>query len=268
MSWRSTPALAVATLVLASTSLAQAPGSWFGQKVVTKYRTPLRQGRRVVDNDAVHRTYRVEDVFREWLWLVSGSATGWVRSCQFVPHDQAIDFYTQEIRANPGAANAYLLRGILWEERGEKDIALADFNEAIRLDPDDATAFIYRGYLWNHHKEYDKAIADYNEAVRLDPKLAGAFNSRAWLLSTCPDPKFRDGSRAVESAGRACELTDWKKAHHIDTLAAAYAESGDFEKAVEWQEMANKLYTDSDDRRKGEERLKHYKEKKPYRDEG
>ena len=52
----------------------------------------------------------------------------------------------------------------------------------------------------------------------------------------------------------------------LGTLAAAYAEAGDFDKAVEWQEKANKLYTDADDRKKGEDRLNLYKEKKPYRE--
>ena len=52
----------------------------------------------------------------------------------------------------------------------------------------------------------------------------------------------------------------------MDTLAAAYAEVGDFDYAVEWQEKANKLYTDAEDKKKGEEWLKLYKDKKPYRD--
>ena len=122
-----------------------------------------------------------------------------------------------------------------------------------------------RGTAWRHKKEYDKAIADYTEAIRLDPQYALAFNSRAWLWATCPDPKFRDDKKAVESATSACELSEWKNAGHIDTLAAAYAETGDFGKAVEWQEKATKLYTDAEDKKKGEERLKLYKDKKPYR---
>ena len=48
-------------------------------------------------------------------------------------------------------------------------------------------------------------------------------------------------------------------------LASAYAEAGKFDKAVAWQAKANKLYTDADDKKKGEERLKLYRDKKPYR---
>ena len=59
----------------------------------------------------------------------------------------------------------------------------------------------------------------------------------------------------------------WGHPVPLDTLAAAYAEVGDFDKAVESQEKASKLYTDADDRKKGEDRLKLYQQRKPYREE-
>jgi hypothetical protein len=91
------------------------------------------------------------------------------------------------------------------------------------------------------------------------------YNNRAWIWATCPDGKVRDGRAAVESARRACELSDWKEANPIGTLAAAYAEAGDFDKAVEFQEKANGLSTVEDDRQKGRERLKLYRDRTPYR---
>ncbi len=124
-----------------------------------------------------------------------------------------------------------------------------------------------RGIAWRAKKEYGKALADYTEAIRLAPKYAWAYNNRAWLWATCADEKYRDGRRAVESAARACELSDWKEASMIDTLAAGYAETGDFPKAVAYQQKANTLYTDANDLKKGQRRLKIYEDKKPYRDE-
>ncbi|CAM2885139.1 rhomboid family intramembrane serine protease [Rariglobus hedericola] len=54
------------------------------------------------------------------------------------------------------------------------------------------------------------------------------LNHLAWILATCPEPEVRDGARAIKLARRACDLDGWKTAAIIDTLAAAYAETGDF----------------------------------------
>ena len=82
-----------------------------------------------------------------------------------------------------------------------------------------------------------------------------------------PDAKVRDGKRAVEAATKACELTNYKNGGYLDTLAAAYAEVGDFDKAVEWQEKALKAgdipVKDLDAARK---RLELFKQKKAYRE--
>jgi hypothetical protein len=84
-------------------------------------------------------------------------------------------------------------------------------------------------------------------------------------LATCPEERHRDGKRAVEAAKRACELTGLTSAEILDTLAAAYAESGDFPKAVEYQEKAIGLWHDASTKREGEIRLNLYKDRKPYR---
>ena len=81
-----------------------------------------------------------------------------------------------------------------------------------------------------------------------------------------PDAKFRDGKKALESATKACELSEWKDSYHVDTLAAAYAEAGDFDAAVKWQTKATALYEPGEDQKNAQWRLKLYQEKKPYRE--
>ncbi len=180
-------------------------------------------------------------------------------------YDRAIADYNETIRLDPRDAGAYNNRGNARQRKKEYEKAMADYNEAIRIDPKYAYAYSDRGWAWANKKEYDKAIADYNKAIRVDPSLAAPYDGRSWLRATCPDVKFRDGKKAVEDGTRACELSRWNEANSIGTLAAAYAESGAFEKAVATQQKASALSTDAEDRRKAETRLALYKEKKPYR---
>jgi len=180
--------------------------------------------------------------------------------------DKAMSDFTEAIRLNPKFSVAYYNRGIAWVAKKELDEGITDFTSAVRVDAKNIPAFIERGNIWFSKREFDKAIADYNEAIRLAPQLADAYNNRAWLLATCPNATYRDGKRAIESASKACELTQWKLYRPIGTLAAAYAEAGDFEAAVKWQSKAIELATDEVAKDDHRTRLKLYQAKELYRE--
>src|SRR5439155_869351 len=156
--------------------------------------------------------------------------------------------------------------GNVYSALGDYEQALADFSAAVRLDPHESVAYNNRGNARYFLKDYEHALMDFAEAIRLDPHGPVAYNSRAVLRATCPDEKYRDGKKALADATKACELTDWKDAETLDTLAAAYAEAGEFEKAVEYSQKAIDL-ADDDDKPDLESRLKLYQERKPYRQE-
>lgn len=205
---------------------------------------------------------QVKDVNGQWLWLSNGKP-GWLEQHKVVPLDRrAIDKLTELINRHPKDACYYGGRADVWEHLGELDIALGDHNEAIRLDPN-AAHYYNRGILWRQKGEYDKAIADYNEGLRIDPKNARVCNSIAWIRATCPDAKYRDGQQAVEFATKACELTQFKDSANLDTLAAAYAETGNFDQAVKWQLKAADLVP-KEQKADYQTRVDLYRAGKPY----
>jgi tetratricopeptide (TPR) repeat protein len=179
--------------------------------------------------------------------------------------EKAMIDFDEAIRLDPLFSAAYIARGHAWSSQKEFDKAIAEFDDAIRLDPDGASTYTGRGYAWSQKKDFEKAIADYDKAIRLDPDAFDALNGRAWLWSTCPDPKYRDGKKAVETAKKACELTEYAEAMILDTLAAASAETGDFDSAVKWQAKALELLKDEKERSDFRARLELYQQKKPYR---
>lgn len=94
---------------------------------------------------------------------------------------------------------------------------------------------------------------------------ATPLNNAAWRMSTSTDERYLNGLRAIELATEACELTEWKRAAFLETLAAAYAEAGDFEAAIRWQTEAIELLVDGTSKKSAEERLESYRDHRPYR---
>jgi Flp pilus assembly protein TadD len=136
----------------------------------------------------------------------------------------------------------------------------------IRLDPKHAGAHKTLGHILRAREDFNGAVVSFREAIRLDPGDTKIHHTLAWLLAAGPDG-VRDGQLAVRHATRACELTGWKEPNYIDTLAAAYAEAGDFVKAVEYQKKA--LAFSAFEKKVGAEarqRLEQYARKTPYRD--
>jgi tetratricopeptide (TPR) repeat protein len=117
------------------------------------------------------------------------------------------------------------------------------------------------------NREYTTALAEFDELIRHDPLDVWALDCRAWVWATCPIATHRDGKRAVESATRVCELTDWDEGYALDTLAAAYAEVGDYDKAVASEEQALRKFDRMTPHLKSyHDRLALFKQRKPFRD--
>jgi serine/threonine protein kinase/tetratricopeptide (TPR) repeat protein len=93
-----------------------------------------------------------------------------------------------------------------------------------------------------------------------------AANHLAWFLATCPEATSRDGSAAVRYAEMAVAATGGKDPANLDTLAAAYAETGQFTKAREVQQEAMSFLKEDAQKLDYASRLRLYESRFPYRD--
>ncbi len=181
-------------------------------------------------------------------------------------YQQAWEDYNRAIELKPDYVEAYTHRGNAQKRLGNYQQALEDYNRAIELKPDFDEAYTNRGVTYQDLGNFQLALNDFVKAIELKPDLVEVYNNLAWLLATCHDSNFRDAERAVSSAKRACELASRDDYSLLDTLAAAYAESGDFAEAVRWQASAVKM-APATNKAALESRLELYKAEKPYRQE-
>jgi TonB family protein len=220
--------------------------------------------------------------------------------------NKALADYDEAIRLAPNFYRAYVNRGVHFEEQHDYERALRDFTRAIQLQPDDLGTHAYRAYAYAKLGQrspaqadagvgirlkpaemplarvddlmmradasrilgqQELALRDLREAVRIMPNGSKANSMLAWFLATRPEDRFRNGAHAVSAAKKACELSRWQSSSFIDTLAAAYAEAGDFDQAVKYEKQA---LTDSSsaprERQEREKRLALFQQRKPFRD--
>jgi tetratricopeptide (TPR) repeat protein/membrane protease YdiL (CAAX protease family) len=178
----------------------------------------------------------------------------------------ALADYTAAIRLNPTSIETLRDRGDLHARKGDFDGALADYDAALGLYPNDVETLRRRCYVHLTRRDYRQAVADSTTALLRNPNDVRCLVYRAWVRATCSEEEYRDGKQAVADARRACELTKWKDADCLHTLAAAHAESEQFEEAVEYEQKAIDLVPEPQ-REDYLSYLRLYQDGRPYRDE-
>lgn len=269
-----------------------------GDVVVVIQTAEIRSGGKVVGTVEVGNPLTIGSVGEEGLW-VNFHPAGWIKPDEVIAakdaeahfngkvaadaddadalygrgrarmaHDKwdaAIADFTAAAKLAPERASIYLVRAHAQTRRHRYEDALADYAEAVKRDPLNAQIYRLRAGVHVEKRDYAAALADYNLAARLFPNDAALNNDRAWFMATCPDEKYRNGDQAVADATKACEASAWQVFNRLGTLAAAYAELGDFAKAVEFQrkclELAPARYQQAQ-----QSRLKLFQAGKPYRE--
>lgn len=180
---------------------------------------------------------------------------------------EAIDDLELLRRDDPSDIERLLQLGVIYNAAKRPRKAIQIFDEALKLDAGNWNAHYGRADALLSIGKHVEAVADYEVALKEQPMHSGILNNLAWVLATSPKDEVRNGKRAIELGTKACEVTEYKKPHIISTLAASYAETGDWENAVKWSAKSLEVAEDDDENRPQlEKELQSYKDKKPWRE--
>ncbi len=175
---------------------------------------------------------------------------------------------SRAVELDPDDSWAFGQLGVVYLALKQYDQAIDALNRAVEINPNYGWALTNRGVAYARMNQFTMALEDFSRAVEppidtTNSQFHVALHCVAWALATLPEDAIRDGRRAIELSTRACELTEWQLATYLDTLAAAYAEAGDFDQAVRIQEQALEMDDPIDE--DAHLRLQLYQAKQPYR---
>jgi Flp pilus assembly protein TadD len=126
-------------------------------------------------------------------------------------------------------------------EKGDLDSAIQYCRAALLIRPGDPDCYTTLGIALEEKGEPAEAVQQYEKALENSPRSISALTNLAWLLATCPNESLRNGSKAVELAMQADQLAQGANTRVLRTLAAAYAEKGEFGKAIRTAVAARQL---------------------------
>ena len=179
--------------------------------------------------------------------------------------DEAIEEIEQACEAMPKQLELKMQLAMYYLAAKKPRKAISAYSDVLDQNPNNFLALQSRGDANLNIGKHAEAIADFSRALKIKPSEMSLLNNLAWVLATSPEEGLRDGKRAVELATKACELTEYKTPHILSTLAAAFAEDGNFETAIKWSQQA----VDLDDPEHAEQLAKEldsYREGQPWRE--
>jgi protein O-mannosyl-transferase len=147
--------------------------------------------------------------------------------------DDAIVHYQKAVAIRPDYFLARYGLGRALLEKGKLDAAIEHSRAALLIQPNDADCHTVLAIALDEKGQSAEAIEHYEKALEISPQSISALNNLAWLLATDSNASLRNGVRAIQFAQRADQLSGSKSALVLRTLAAAYAEAGQFGKGIE-----------------------------------
>jgi tetratricopeptide (TPR) repeat protein len=189
--------------------------------------------------------------------------------------DDAIEHGLQAVRLEPASSKLHSILGTAFWRKGDVRRAATYFRNAISHEPVAPQAHYNLGLLYMKEASVfqdippREAITHFEKALALNRRTIQTVYTLAWILATHPDASIRDGARAVQLAQEACERTNYRDPILLDTLAAAYAETGRFQDAIQIERTAAQIARQQKQEKQLSQimsRLQLYQSGQPYRE--
>ena len=161
--------------------------------------------------------------------------------------DQASVELAAAIELNPGATDVRKSLAIALIQSGQVSVAADHLKKVLVAKPGDALAHFHLANCQRIMKDWDSAVSGYGAALKANPNMLLAANNLAFIRAAHPQSRLRDGKEAIALAERICKQTKFRHPSFLDTLAIAYAENGQFEKAIKTATRAIELLQDQPD---------------------
>jgi tetratricopeptide (TPR) repeat protein len=181
--------------------------------------------------------------------------------------DEAATEYREALSVRPDFAEAHYNLGNALLQEGQVQQAVAEFREAARLNPAQVETHVSLGAALLEQGQAGEALGQLQKAYELEPANLSIENRLAWLLATAAQPSLRDGVRAVQLASQASQSAGGDNPAIFRTLAAAYAQAGQYPSAVEAAQKALDLAQTASDTALAEalrREIKLYQAGQPY----
>ena len=189
--------------------------------------------------------------------------------------DDAVNWLESCLQKTPDSREINLLLISVLADKKNYKAAKERMTILIQKYPDDVNLLRMDSQLLISLGLHSEAVKTLEKVIETEPDDYTSINNLSWLLSTSPIDSIRSGHRALELAEKASELSRYKRAFVLSTLAAAYAELGDFAKAREWSQKSIDLAKTEKDKTEEERKellenlqkeLDCFKQNTPYRE--
>jgi tetratricopeptide (TPR) repeat protein len=182
-------------------------------------------------------------------------------------YDDAETYHQKALKLQPKSGSMLNNLASVYFEKGNFPKALEYMERAIQAEPTFAYSYHHLGQMHLRGENRKAAIAAYQRGHDRLPQNGQIATQLAWLLATTPDPSLRNGKEAVRLAEAVSKSAPVQDPQTLVALAAAYAETGEFDRAVTTASTARELLGNSGKNpmvKQLDSHIASYQQKKPY----